>query len=436
MSYRQWAWPGIVLMTWAFFPPLLHLMVIMSCCFVAWFMYPKNIGKISYLTCLSLVLFGHIGFYQSLGILWSHPVRLLVVGCLISEVIVKNDIHLLIASYLMKWFKPSTEFSLSVVLFFSSGFLSMWISNTSAVAMLIPVVVQLAMTLSVAVAPMLLSIAYGSTIGGMLTPIGTPANLVAIAYAQRYFGIYLDFASWFMWTAPFVLMMSSCMMVYFYWVSSREKFAYVEQEINVDIAQLKVIGGLFCCIILWATQSVWSEMIGMHIAEEWIGVIFLGACSYIMYKEDQAFHWTDIRLIPFSSVALVVAGIFMADGLMGYNVVGILTDSIAGSTLFQNYQILTFFGISVSMMTELCSNTAVTSLALPLSSLMVKLSKLDLLSSVLLITLSANSAFMLPTATPPNALILGTGKISSRRLILVGSGLSACSLAILILLFA
>jgi sodium-dependent dicarboxylate transporter 2/3/5 len=435
MLNRQWLL-GVVLISWFVLSPLQHLAVIMILCFVGWFMFSEYVGLISGLACASLIIFNHIGLIQGLGILLSHPVRLLIIGCLISELIVKNDIHLLIASSLMKWFKPSTEFGLSTVLFISSGFLSMWISNTSAVAMLIPVVLQLGKTLNIPVSSLLLSIAYGSTMGGMLTPIGTPANLVAIAYAQRYFGIQLNFVSWFIHTFPFVLMLSICMMVYVYMASDRQKFSYESEVISVDLPQLKIIFGLLICIILWATQSIWSSWIGFTIFEEWIGLAFLISCSFIMYKDHQAFHWTDMRLISLSSIALVSTGIFMADALMGYEVIDVLMAGIHENTLFENYQVLSFFGFSISMMTELCSNTAVTSLALPLSSVMVQISSLDIISCLLLITLSANSAFMLPTATPPNALVLGTGQISSRRLILTGFMLSLCSLGILIVLFA
>lgn len=436
MLHLQLTWLAIVALSWFLVSPLTHLVLVMTLCFIGWFTFSRNVQQVSILSCIAMVLFGHMGVYQSIEIILSHPVRLLVVGCLISEVIVRNNIHLLIASALLQGFKPKTEVSLISVLFVCSGFLSMWISNTSAVAMLIPVVLEISRELKLPEELLLLSVAYGSTVGGMLTPIGTPANLVAIAYAERYLNIHLNFVTWFMWTAPFALMMAFCVLGYFYTIGHKNAVVFQKKAIKVDYPQLKVIFGLLTCVVLWATQSVWSVALGFSIPEEWIGVVFLYVCSQIVYKDRYAFYLSDIWMLPFSSIAMVVTGIFMADALMGYQVIELLLAQINSGMLFQNYQVLSVFGFLISCMTELCSNTAVASLALPLSLVMVKISKLDVMSSVILITLSANSAFMLPTATPPNALVLGTGKISSKRLIFSGFLLSLCSLMILTALFS
>lgn len=434
INHRQ-VLAGLLLLTWFLLSPLEHLALILLFCFMGWFIYPNQIKSIGLLTCLALILFGHIGIFQSFGILFSHPVRLLVVGCLMSEVIVKNDIHLIISQKIMQTFQPKTEFRLSWVLFLSAGFLSMWVSNTSAVAMLIPVVMFLSSDLELLPEPLLLAIAYGATIGGMLTPIGAPSNLIAIGYAERYFNISLDFATWFMWTSPFVLMLSLCMLVYFYVVSEKKVFSTEIETMKVGDVQAEIMMGLLVCVVLWATQSLWSKLLGFRIAEEWIGGVFLYFCSHRIYKHRYSFELYDLTKIPFSSIILVVTGIFMADALMGHNFIDLLLSSIQEGQIWEDYQVMTIFGLGISVMTELCSNTAVTSLTLPLSSIITKLAHLEVVPAVLLITLSANSAFMLPTATPPNALVLGTGKLSSRRLMLVGGLLSMCSLVILITLF-
>jgi sodium-dependent dicarboxylate transporter 2/3/5 len=371
-------------------------------------------------------------------IIMSHPVVLLVIGCMLAHVIIKNDIHLVIATYLMKTAKPQSEFSIVILMMLISAFLSMWVSNTSAVAMLIPVTLNLAKRLNIPTQQVLLSIAYGATMGGMLTPIGTPANLVAIDYASRYFDIEINFMSWMIWALPFVTLLSLSLSFYFWRTCSQERFKLEQQALQIDRSQKIIIMLLATCVLLWATGSApfggWAALVGRSVPEEYTGMLVLFCISFISYKNQPAIALTDIKKLPFSSILMVVAGIYMAEALMHTGMLSIVTQALLDNITLSSYQSLVLFGVLISVLTEICSNTAITALGLPLTSIMMNVSHLEILPCILLITFSANSAFMLPTATPPNALVLGTGAVSSKHMFTVGLVASIISLIVLIIL--
>lgn len=417
--------------------PFQHMLLLLFFGVGSWLKWPKHSLVTSYLVCALLVLFGHLSIGTSVTLLSSHPVAILVVGCLLAQVLVKNNLHLVLSESLMAWFRPKTEYGIVLMMLFIASFLSMWMSNTSVVAMLIPVVTSLSETIEVKLSRLLLTIAYGATIGGMLTPIGTPANLVAIGYAERYFGIAIDFATWVSYAAPFVSMLLAGLSAYLFFVSSKKQIKYDAVVNPVTDSQKQVMLLLGICALLWATQSIpfggWKSLIGYSVSEEWIGIAVLLLISTRYYNGHKAFSLSDVRTLPYSSIWMVIAGMFMAEAMVQYRVIPMMMDYLSTGGMLHSYQTLLLFGFFMSSVTEVCSNTAVTSLGLPLSDMMMRLSHMDALSCILLITFSANSAFMLPTATPPNALVLGTGQLSSKQLVLTGLYISTLSLGVLVL---
>ncbi|MEC7030930.1 MAG: SLC13 family permease [Pseudomonadota bacterium] len=416
--------------------PAMLLLLLISGTLASWFTWPKQSLRTSIACCFLITLYGLVPVKEAFAITISHPVVLLVVGCALAKLIVKNDIHLAISQTLVTQFRPKTELSLVILMLFVSSFLSMWISNTSVVAMLIPVTMSLSESLQIPCVRLLISIAYGATIGGMLTPIGTPANLVAVAYAQRYFNLQIDFMMWFSYALPFVSLLLCFVCLYFWYATSKRQLTITQSSYQISPAQKRLMIALSTCIILWATQTApfggWARMLGVSIQEEWIGLFILALCSQVEYNKRRAFTLSDLATLPFSSIAMVVAGIFIAEGMMQQGVVvKAMNYFIQGQWLY-NYQALALFGFVMSSITELCSNTAVASLGLPLSEVMMRLSHLEVIPCIFLITLSAHSAVMLPTATPPNALVLGTGKVTAKQLISVGLITSVASLGILV----
>nr|WP_272880580.1 SLC13 family permease [Candidatus Synchoanobacter obligatus] len=418
----------------------LHLCMMILSCLFCWFFHPSAALVASISTCLGLVMFQHVSIWEAQTILCSHPVLLLVVGCLMAEVITKNKIHLVVSSFLLKTFRPSTELRLVLIMLGISGLISMWVSNTSVVAMLIPVVLHLSKSNDIGCEYLLLSIAYGATIGGMLTPIGTPANLVAIDYASRYFHIEIDFITWVLWALPFVVLLASMLALYFYRVMDDQPLSTTYTQQKVTYVQKRVMQLFGGCIFLWATQTFpnggWSAWLGYHIKEEYIGMVAILLCALLQDQSHRAVVLSDIKRLPFTSIWMVITGIFMASGIENYGLVKQLIDFCLSDQWLYNYQTLILFGMLMSSVTELCNNTAITALGLPLSDIMMKLSHLEVLPCIFLITFSANSAFSLPTATPPNALILGTGRLQAKKLLWVGAQVSFYSLLILTILFS
>ncbi|UTC24266.1 anion permease [Candidatus Comchoanobacter bicostacola] len=418
---------------------------------MGWLKFPKYSNYFSITACLLIMIFGYIPFVEVQNILSGHVVALLVVGAAFSRLMVKHQVHEIIATNALAYISPKNLSSLSVTLMLISAFLSMWISNTSAVVMLIPVVLAISSKIECSAENMLLAIAYGATMGGMLTPIGTPANLVAIDYAARFFDLKIGFAQWFLGVAPFVLTFMAFFAAYL-WFSKSETINFKQAKANITQHQMTIIRALSTCVLLWATKTLpfggWEGMLvwvtngglpsGLSriYSEEAIGLATLVFCMF-QFCPDKKQLWAleDITKISYSSIIMVIASLFFAEAVSQSGAVELIADHLKTLAHMSNTTWLLLVSSMVSMVTELCSNTAVTALSITLIDLIQSMTGMSVISCIFIITLSANSAFMLPTATPPNAMIIATEKISIAKTSQVGFCLSLLSILLLYFIY-
>ena len=177
-----------------------------------------------------------------------------------------------------------------------------------------------------------------------------------------------------------------------------EHFPLKQKPVSSLRPQRIILFILGICVVLWATQQApfggWRYLCGFSMQEEYIGLFALVAISFIKYNNKPALVVRDIRQLPFASICMVITGIYMAEGIVQKNVIDILMNGIIEGKALYGYQTMALFGLLLSFLTELCSNTAITSLGLPLSNMMMKLSHIGILPCIFLITFSANSAFI------------------------------------------
>lgn len=419
--------------------PFAHLWALILACLIGWFAYPKSSTQIGLAAILALIVFGYLPIYNTYQIVTGHVIALLFVGSCFSCLMVKHQVHEVISTNMLAYASPKTESALTIVVMLIAAFLSMWISNTSAVVMLIPVVLAAAKKIDGSPEAMLLASAYGATIGGMLTPIGTPSNLVAIDYAERFFGLQISFAQWFFGVLPFV---TSLLIVFSAYLSmtNRKAISFKQDVVEVKRYQQMVIKAIGFSVLLWATKTLpfggWQSLLSFQVSEELIGFMALVACYFVKTSsEERLWSVNDFSKIGYGSIVMVMTGLCFAQAVKLSGAIEILSEALLHAS-FSSSSWVFIVATMVSMMTELCSNTAVTALSLTMTEMMMNMSHLSVLPCILMITLSANSAFMLPTATPPNAMILGTGKIKLSRVIGLGALMSLCSVVLLFLLYA
>ena len=314
------------------------------------------------------------------------------------------------------------------LLFAVSALLSMWISNTATVAIMLPLVLGLlaqagdvdARTTSF----VLLGVAYSASIGGIATLVGSPPNALAAAYSG------VQFVGWLRFGLPVVLLLWPLMLLVL--------TLLLRPQLVVQLAP-PVVGGwhwsrarLMTLLIFALTVAAWigSAPLGkaLHIADmdTWIALgalVLLGLSGNVSWRQiEQQTEWGVLLLF---GGGLCLSAMLQRSGASAFLAAELLT-LFAGWPHWATLLALTSF---VVFLTELTSNTATTALMLPLFVPLAPALGLPPTAMAVLVALAASCAFMLPVATPPNALVYATGRVPQRDMLRAGLLLNLlCSL--------
>ena len=338
----------------------------------------------------------------------------------------------------------------------------MWISNSAATAMLMPIAFGLfreisrdAVADSKQLNPMLLqrvllSTAFSASIGGIATPIGSPPNAIAISYLDRS-NIDLSFLEWMLRCLPLSLVMLITMnliLASMIPVYANKKEITRSEKSRIDLSKesaifeplpklnsnrFRVLIIFFLAILMWVGPSflalIFSEKIWASNLKSCLpmGVVAVISASFLFFIPDaqtalnskSLIDWEDARKIDWGTVMLFGGGLCLSRILDNSGLSGRLGNylfTISGSN------ILTFvflFIVVCILFSEFSSNTASASIMIPI---VVAISKdASQLQGLLLTTaIAASFGFMLPVSTPPNAIIFGTGEIPLRYMMRVG----------------
>ena len=369
---------------------------------------------------LPIILFPSFGILttKETTINYAHPIIFLFLGgFLLAIAVEKTDLHKYIANKILSLF-PNTASGIIASLALTSALLSSILSNTTTTLLLMSIALfitddkKLKMRFA-------LSIAYGASIGGILTPIGTPPNLI-------FFGVMNDkgmeniaFFDWVVMVAPLVFVMLSVMIFLLSLgvkgvVVNREKKTYI-----LDTKQKKVLytlAGLIALLFVNAPiKPYWS---GLGLSEP---LILLGAGLLLFIPPINILDWdSDTIKIPYKIMFLFGAGFSIAKA---FGVTG-LADEIASYLLSITHLtpiILLFIVASlITFTTEVTSNTALISIMLPVIYSVAEQSGIDTRLFMMVATVCASYAFMLPIATPPNAIAMSSGAVEVKDMIRYG----------------
>lgn len=330
------------------------------------------------------------------------------------------------------------RFALSIFMIFSTtAFLSMWMSNTATAAMMLP----LALGMLTQLDPqkdrntfvfVLLGIAYSASIGGIGTLVGTPPN--AIVATQ----LNISFAEWLSYGVPMVIILMPLMILVLYW-TFRPKFT---QHFNVDEALIPMDKkkwltlGIFCLI---AFCWIFSAYIAPFFASFFGGTKIAGFDSIIAVFAAVlvcvlgVIDWKKVQENTDWGVLLLFGGgITLSLILRDSGASKLMADGIAYVIYEKNvFLIALIVAAFIVFLTEFTSNTASAALLVPLFISIAQALGTPPLGLALIIAIGASCAFMLPVATPPNAIVFGTGHIKQKEMIKAGLRLNIlCSILI------
>jgi len=322
---------------------------------------------------------------------------------------------------------------------FVCAMLSMWMTNTSTTMMLLPIVLSVIAVIRDNVSDlseksrsdfqiaMLLGLAYSASIGGLATLIGTPPNALLIGYLAENYGIEISFARWMTVGVPVTLVMLPVA----WWVLTR--FLYpvhvpaseaVGRHLHELRAQLgpmstaeKRVAVLFLLVVAsWMLVGPISKSVGLTLLADAGIVMAAGVLLFLLPSGDRdqrtLMDWDYAVRLPWGVLILFGGGLSLAAAVSNTGLALWLGESLAPLNAFGLAALVVAAVALVIFLTELTSNLATTATLLPVMGAIAVQAGLPPLYLTVPITIAASCAFMLPVATPPNAIVFATGQIS------------------------
>lgn len=400
---------------------------ITTLCATWWMLEPIPIPVTSLLPLAVFPLTGALNKTQVAASYGHWLILLLMGGFIISQAMEKSGTHKRLAFGMIKIFGGKGK-RLVFGFMAASAILSMWISNTATTLMLLPIAVAVlsqteddSLTL-----PLLLGICYAASIGGMGTPIGTPPNAAFISEYKKAAGKDVDFISWMKMAIPLVLILlpvAGFMLTRKMKSTEEVKLPHSGKWRQEEIRTLIV----FTIIALaWVFRKApgggWSGSLGFPNASDadvaLLGVVLLFLVPNGEGKGERLLDWESAVKIPWGILLLFGGGLTIATGFKEVGLSAAVGKQLAALIEFHPYLLILIICVSVTFLTEVTSNTASTLLLLPILGETALASDLIKDPAVIMIpaTISASCAFMLPVATPPNAIIFGSGKVTIKQM--------------------
>ena len=358
---------------------------------------------------------------------YGHPLVLLLLGgFLLSKAMEKSGAHRRIALVLVHACPKGDKFLL-LGFMLATALLSMWISNTATTLMMLPIalaVIQGSEDNRLTI-PLLLGIAYSANVGGIATPIGTPPNLVMIG-AYRDLGFEeLSFAHWMNFGVPVSILM---VLVIWLWVgrnlSKNSSEVALPDSGQWTKAETRTLTIFALTALAWITRSEpfggWKTWLDLPQANDasvaFIAVLLLFCLPSGENRGAKLLDWKTANQIPWGMLILVGAGLCLGEAFKQSGLSASIADGLSGLENLPTILLLLGICLLVTFLTEMTSNTATTSLLMPILGAAAIAADLDPKLLLIPAALSASCAFMLPVATIPNAVVFGTGKISIKRM--------------------
>ena len=318
-------------------------------------------------------------------------------GFLLAIAVEKIGLHKVIANKLLNIF-PASSRGIIFALAITSAFLSSLLSNTTTALLLMPIALFLTDIKALKIR-FVLAIAYGASIGGIVTPIGTPPNLILMGFLQDNNLETLTFITWMFKTLP----LAAIMLTIVPYVLSLGATGYsVEntieaKELSRDQKKLLYILGSLVVVLFVNSFFKVSE-----------AGILLGYGLLMMVPSIGFLTWEDSKKIPFEIMFLFGAGFSIAAAFGGTGLAEAISKLLLGLTELSPILLIMIVAALITFTTEVTSNTALISIALPIIYALGTAANLDTNLILMVATICASYAFMLPIATPPNAIAMSS----------------------------
>ena len=333
----------------------------------------------------------------------------------------------------------------------ASAVISMWVMNTSTTMMLLPVAVSIVSVIHKSVTSLdrkarsdfqyalLLGVAYGATIGGMATLVGTAPNALLAGFMLENYGTEIDFASWMMVGLPL-----SAIMLPLAWITltrivfkvdfttageGQAELKKMKDDMGrISVPEMRVAVVFVLMALTWVGRPLLTQLPGLSALDD-SGIAMAGAVALFLIpsgdkRDPLLLRWSYAEKLPWGVLVLFGGGLTLAAAVIrtglaewighGFQAIGMLPLAV----------IVILAATAIIFLTELTSNTATTATFLPVVGAIAIESGFDPIVLTVPITLAASCAFMLPVATPPNAIVFGSGMLQIPKMAKAGMALN------------
>lgn len=342
----------------------------------------------------------------------------------------------------------------------ATGSLSMWISNTASTVVMLPIALSVINLLindedgftkndrNFALSVML-GIAFSANAGGVATVIGTPPNSVLIGLLENEYNIEISFLRWMTLGLPFsIIMVGICYVVLVKWMypnrglqfnASKEVIQTELQKLGPTSGKEKMVLAIFgITVFLWIFRTLINSIFpSLGLSDTMISIfaaITLFAMPYNIKKGDFIIQWGDTSKLAWGILILFGGGLALAKGMSTSGIVDMVANAIASSDI----SILLTASLLILLMlfmTELMSNVALVAVLAPVVAGIAIGLDVPILYLLIPVTIASSCAFMLPMATPPNAIVFASGYVKVPEMARVGVILNLIAVGLLILVF-
>ena len=325
----------------------------------------------------------------------------------------------------------------------ATAFISMWVSNTATSIMMLPIGLSVIGLLTEGSAreqserfatALLLGIAYAASVGGIATLIGTPPNALLAAFLRENHDVHIGFGQWMLLGVP----VTAGMLLFTWWWLTRGGFrlsggdsrSMLQQEmaaLGPMSRQEKLVALIFTLAALaWIFQPLLAELLpGLNDTSIAIGAALLLFLIPANVKERTfLLDWQTANKLPWGVLLLFGGGLSLAGVIGASGLAEWIAQSLGGLDMLPLILMIGLVALVITFLTEITSNTATAAAFLPLLGALAVAQGLPPQMLAIPAAIAASCAFMMPVATPPNAIVFGTGEMRIQSMIKAGFALN------------
>ena len=411
---------------------------------------------------LPLILFPLLKVMEiaDVGANYGSPIIFLFFGgFVLALALEKVKLHKRIALNIIK-FTGTTPNKVVLGFMIATAFMSMWISNTASTVVMLPIAISVIKLLiddsdgftkgdkNFALSIML-GIAFAANAGGIATVIGTPPNSVLIGLLENQYNIQISFLTWMSFGLPFsIIMVVAVYFVLVKWMFPCKDILFtasanlISEEVKklgkVSKEEKRVLIIFAITVFLWITRTIVNTLFpGLKLSDtviSLIGAVSLFAIPMNLKKGNFILQWKDTEKLAWGILILFGGGLALAKGMASSGLVALITDTIAAG----NFNVLATVALLIVLMlfmTELMSNVALVAVLAPVVAGIAIGLNIPILNLLIPVTMASSCAFMLPMATPPNAIVFASGYVKVNEMVKAGIVLNAIAVGLLILYY-